>query len=166
MGRATASYDQPIISTKNAKPYLSVYPEPLPGMARAHTFHCGTCGKDLIHGPPITCQACGVFRERPRSGHSRKVSQKENRWIGLPWITTTSATAIVLARATGDEWLSKPCTKILYTMCSESSRTRREAGWRPGPNASGFVDIWADLTERSGLSALVLDSESSINACQ
>ena len=66
MGRASRQNDEPSCPLNvNPKPFLSVYSNPnsQPGKSTLCTFHCGRCGKDVPHGPPVTCAACGAKRE-------------------------------------------------------------------------------------------------------
>lgn len=69
MGRAMDRQISNPLSSHNfsPKPYLSVYPSPLPGKKTIYTFYCERCGKDLEHGPPVICGACGVSIDVPGS---------------------------------------------------------------------------------------------------
>ena len=66
MGLTSRQNDKPSCPLNvNPKPYLSVYHNPnyQAGKSTLCTFHCGRCGKDVPHGPPVTCASCGAKRE-------------------------------------------------------------------------------------------------------
>ena len=69
MGRASRQNDAPSSPLRvTPTPYLTVYQTKTTSkqsqpLNKSYVFHCGRCGKDVPHGPPVTCGNCGAKRE-------------------------------------------------------------------------------------------------------